>query len=119
MRNFDLVELTRIFDILEIPPVLISVPSNLYGTTITDLQKLMRGTAKKNFRRLSMVHHPDKGGDANKMKDLIEAYGQARQIRLIVPAHSGVSITLGQGELTVHTGRPYWGWIKNAPSQQR
>ena len=29
---------------------------------------------KKNFRKLSLKHHPDRGGDAEKFKELGEAY---------------------------------------------
>lgn len=29
---------------------------------------------KKNYRRLSMKHHPDKGGDPKKFKEVTEAY---------------------------------------------
>lgn len=29
---------------------------------------------KKAFRRLAHIHHPDKGGDANKFKEISEAY---------------------------------------------
>ena len=29
---------------------------------------------KKAFRRLALIHHPDKGGDENKFKEINEAY---------------------------------------------
>jgi len=30
---------------------------------------------KKRYRRLALRHHPDKGGDESKMKEITEAYG--------------------------------------------
>lgn len=33
---------------------------------------------KKAFRRLAHVHHPDKGGDAEKFKEINEAYQQLK-----------------------------------------
>ena len=31
-------------------------------------------TIKKAYKRLAMQHHPDKGGDENKFKEINEAY---------------------------------------------
>ena len=30
---------------------------------------------KKAYRKLSMQHHPDRGGDDNRFKEIAEAYG--------------------------------------------
>lgn len=34
----------------------------------------MKKDAKKNYKRLAMFHHPDRGGDEQKFKELVEAH---------------------------------------------
>ena len=109
-------DISVIFDVLQIPLRLQNVPPGLYGKPAKYLQNEMRDTAKENFRKLSMVYHPDHGGDNEKMRDLIEAFEQSREIVLIEPPREGiVAISLGLGGLQAGSGAPSWGWKETPP----
>lgn len=52
---------------------LINPQKNYYGVLQVS-RKSTQEEIKKAYKRLCLIHHPDKGGDAEKMKELNEAF---------------------------------------------
>jgi len=45
-----------------------------FGVRVSKLKKMTKAEIKKMYRKLVMKHHPDKGGNPDKFRDLHDAY---------------------------------------------
>lgn len=48
--------------------------SKAFGVRVNKLKKMSKEEIKALYRKMAMKHHPDKGGDAEKFRNLHEAY---------------------------------------------
>lgn len=56
---------------------------------------------KKHFKKLARIHHPDRGGDIEKFKELSSAHDEFQKIRLVAqqprPQNRVIIINMGGG----------------------
>ncbi len=76
-------DLPAILSTLEISPQTLRVPPNLSLAQSVSYRAALLDEAKVNYRRLSMKHHPDKGGDIEAMQQLNTAYEEIQKIRIV------------------------------------
>lgn len=93
--NFASMDIPTIFDLLEIPDELRNIAPNITLAQAHIQMERLRAEAKQNYRRLSMGHHPDKGGDTEEMKQLNEAYEELKKIKITPRRKPMVSIVIG------------------------
>lgn len=103
------------------PQYLLHISPEQANKSPRELQDYLRGVAKKNFRRLSHQNHPDRGGENDKMVQIIEAYALARRIVWADPHlqhhKATVSISITSAGLSITGGKLMeGGWKVKPPS---
>ncbi len=85
-------DISSIFNLLQIPTELQTVPQGLSPADTVDHFRRMKETGRKNFRQLSLKHHPDKGGDPVIMRSLLQAWEEFQQVRPLPPQRQDMVI---------------------------
>ncbi len=81
----------------------------VFGFSLNDRPTLK--DVKKRYRELAIIHHPDKGGNEDKMKEIISAYelfiGKTR-LKLPAPRITQPFVWINVGYTTTCTASECW-----------